>query len=255
MIHVNRRCTITSNHLETSHQPGSSGASSHPPNKGTWEYVEDWFDGGGQIRAAILRADELNCPPITKSTAAVLRLLTTTIGARTVVEVGTGCGLSTAALLSGMAEDGVLTSIDVDAENQKAARETLNSLGYETGRARLIHGRALNVLPRLTDKGYDLIFVDADKSEYTAILEQARRLLRIGGILVFDNVLSRGNIADPSDHNPETLGMRDVATELRDDEEWVPAILTVGHGLLVAVLRGPLMVGEVDSTSDSTFPA
>ena len=233
-IPAQRRCTITSN------QPESPGKPTTPPNTASWAYAEGWLEDDEHIRAARRKAVELDCTPVTRSTAAVLRLLATAINALTVVEVGTGTGVSAAALLSGMAPDSILTSIDIEAENQRVARDTLTELGYDHVRARLIAGRALDVLPRLTDQAYDLVFVDGDKAEYPAILQQARRLLRVGGILAFDNVLSNGRVADPGQRDAETAALRDVAHALRDDEHWVPALMTIGDGLLAAVLRGEM---------------
>ena len=153
------------------------------------------------------------------------------------MEVGTGAGVSGAALLAGMTPAGVLTSIDIEAENQRVARETFTALGYDHIRTRLIAGRALDVLPRLSDAAYDIIFVDGDVTEYPAIFTQAKRLLRVGGLAIFTNVLFSGRVADPGDRDAETVALRDVANAVRGDDDWMPALLTVGDGLLVASLR------------------
>jgi len=175
---------------------------------------------------------------VAPSTAHTLRVLARAINAESVVEVGTGAGVSGAALLSGMSETGVLTSIDNEAEIARLARETLNDLGYDHIRARLITGRALEVLPRLTESAYDLVFIDGDRTEYPAALTLAKRLLRNGGMIAFDNLLTDGSIADPASRNPEAVALRDVAHALRDDDHWIPALLTVGSGLLVAIKVG-----------------
>ena len=174
---------------------------------------------------------------MTRPTAALLRLLASAVNAQAVVEVGTGAGISGAALLAGMTSAGVLTSIDVEAEHQRVARETFTSLGYDHTRTRLIAGRALDVLPRLSDAAYDVVFVDGDKTEYPAILTQAKRLLRVGGLAVFDNMLWGGRVADPGDRDAETVALRDTAAAIRADDDWLPVLLTVGDGLLVASLR------------------
>ena len=96
-----------------------------------------------------------------------------------------------------MRPDGVLTTIDVEPEHHRAARETYAEEGIASNRVRLISGRALDVLPRLTDAAYDLVFCDADKKEYAGYLEQALRLLRPGGTVVFDNALWHDRVADP----------------------------------------------------------
>ena len=107
-------------------------------------------------------------------------LLAAAAGAKAVVEIGTGAGVGSVYLLRGMRPDGVLTTIDVEPEHHRAARETFAEAGIASNRVRLISGRALDVLPRLTDGAYDLVFCDADKKEYAGYLEQALRLLRPG---------------------------------------------------------------------------
>ncbi|MEI7453727.1 MAG: O-methyltransferase [Actinomycetes bacterium] len=208
------------------------------PSKASWNYADEWLDESEQIRAARDKAKELGCTPVAPSTAHTLRVLARALHAEAVVEVGTGAGVSGAALLSGMTSDGVLTSIDNEAELQRLARETLTSLGFDHIRARLITGRALDVLPRLTEGAYDLVFIDGDRTEYPAALTLAMRLLRTGGMVAFDNLLTDGSVADPASRNPESVALRDVAHALRDDDHWVPALLTVGAGLLVAIKVG-----------------
>jgi predicted O-methyltransferase YrrM len=207
------------------------------PTRASWAYVDAWEDESETLREARARAAELGCVPITRPAAALLRLLAASVGAQAIVEIGTGAGLSGAAMLSGMTSAGVLTSIDIEAENQRVARETFTALGYDHVHTRLIAGRALDVLPRLSDAAYDIVFVDGDKTEYPAILAQAKRLLRVGGLAIFDNVLWSGRVADPGERDAETVALRDVTSAIRTDDDWMPALLTVGDGLLVASLR------------------
>jgi predicted O-methyltransferase YrrM len=205
------------------------------PSKAAWNFADEWLDESEQVRAARAKASELGCTPVAPSTAHALRVLARAISAETVVEVGTGAGVSGAALLSGMSDEGVLTSIDNEAEVQRLARETLTALGFDHIRARLITGRALDVLPRLTEGAYDLVFIDGDRTEYPASLALAKRLLRTGGVVAFDSMLTDGSIADATSRNPESVALRDVAHALRDDDHWIPALLTVGAGLMVAI--------------------
>jgi len=207
------------------------------PTRLSWAYVDGWEEDSEIIREARNRAAELGCPAVGRPAGALLRLLAASVNAQAVVEVGTGAGVSGAALLSGMTPAGVLTSIDVEAEHQRVARETFTALGYDHVRTRLIAGRALEVLPRLSDAAYDVVFVDGDKTEYPTILTQAKRLLRIGGLVIFDNVLWSGRVADPAERDPETVALRDTASAVRADDDWMPALLTIGDGLLIASLR------------------
>lgn len=167
----------------------------------------------------------------------MLRLLAAALPARAVVEIGTGAGVSGLYLLSGMPEDGVLTTIDVEVENQRAAREAFAEAGIRANRTRVISGRALDVLPRLTDSAYDLVLVDGDKAEYGAYLDQAIRLLRRGGVVAVDSALWHGRVADPAQRDAVTTAVRELGKRVRDDDRLVPALLPSGDGLLLAVLR------------------
>jgi predicted O-methyltransferase YrrM len=151
-----------------------------------------------------------------------------------VVEIGTGTGVSGLWLLRGMREDGVLTSVDLEAEHQRLARESFVEAGVPSQRYRLISGAALEVLPRLTDGHYDLVFCDAAKAEYGDYLSEAMRLLRRGGVVAFDNALWHDKVADPAQRDPETVAIRELGKRIADDEDLLPLLLPVGDGLLLA---------------------
>ena len=136
-----------------------------------------------------------------------------------------------------MVPEGVLTTIDVEAEHQRVAREAFTQSGIAANRTRLITGRALDVLPRLTDGAYDLVFCDGAKSEYADYLTEAMRLLRPGGVVVFDNALWHGRVPDSSARDAETVAIRELLRTVRDDERLVPVLLAAGDGLLAAVVR------------------
>jgi predicted O-methyltransferase YrrM len=199
------------------------------------DYIEGFVVEDEILAAARARGHELGCVPIGAGGGAMLRFLATSLHARAVAEVGTGAGTSGLYLLRGMAPDGVLTSIDVEPEHQRAARRAFADAGFAAGRYRLIMGQALDVLPRLTDGGYDIVFVDAAKAEYVRYLEQGVRLLRPGGVIAFDNMLWGGLVADPSVRDPETTALREVRRLVRDDDRLVPVLLPVGDGLLAAI--------------------
>ncbi len=165
---------------------------------------------------------------------AALRFLASVLEARAVVEIGTGTGVSGVWLMRGMRSDGVLTTVDIEAEHQRLARQSFADAGFPPQRIRTIAGAALEVLPRLTDGHYDLVFCDGDKREYTAYLAEALRLLRPGGVVVFDNALWHDRVADPAQRDAETVAIRDVGQEIRDHEDLVGVLLPVGDGLLAA---------------------
>jgi predicted O-methyltransferase YrrM len=203
----------------------------------SWTYAEGFVVEDDVLAHARRRAEEVGCVPIGSGAGAALRLLAAMLDARSVVEIGTGTGVSGVWLLRGMNPEGVLTSIDSESEHQRLARETFAEEGVSPNRARLITGRALEVLPRLTDGGYDLVLVDGDKQEYADHLVEALRLLRPGGVVAFDNALWSDRVADPAQRDPDTVTIRELGKSVRDHEELLSALLPVGDGLLVAVRR------------------
>lgn len=205
-----------------------------PISATSWTFADSYIDEDDVLAAARARAEEVGVTPIGAGAGAALRLLAAVLEARAVVEIGTGTGVSGVWLLRGMRPDGVLTTVDVEAEHQRLARESFKEAGVTSQRVRTIAGSALDVLPRLTDGHYDIVFADGDKREYGAYLGEALRLLRPGGVVVFDNALWHGRVADPAQRDEETVAIRDLVQRVADTEGLVPALLPVGDGLLVA---------------------
>jgi predicted O-methyltransferase YrrM len=187
------------------------------------------------LQTARSLAREVGLTPVTAGAGAVLRLLAAAGAAKSVVEIGTGTGVSGVWLLRGMRPDGVLTTIDLDGEHLRIARRVFAEAGFASSRTRLIAGQALDVLPRLADGVYDLIFVDADVTEYGGCVRAALRLLRPGGLLVLDGALAGGRVGDPAARDPATVAVREVVKDVREAPEWVPALLPASEGLLCAV--------------------
>jgi len=203
----------------------------------SWAYAESFIAEDEVLTDARARAADLQAVPIGAGGGAALRFLAAVVDARNVVEIGTGCGVSGVWLMRGMRDDGVLTSVDIEAEHQRLAREAFTAAGFPPQRVRLIPGAALDVLPRLTDGHYDLVFCDGDKKEYPLYLEQALRLLRPGGVVAIDNSLWHDRVADPSVRDADTMAVRETLDAVRADERLVPLLLPVGDGLLVAQKR------------------
>jgi predicted O-methyltransferase YrrM len=199
---------------------------------GVAEFAESFVPEDAVLTAARARAVEIGVEPISPATGAALRLLAGAAQARTAVEIGTDTGVSGLYLLRGMRPDGVLTSIDAEAEAQRLARAAFTADGIPTSRARLINGRALDVLPRLTDGAYDVVFCASDRREYPDFLPQVIRLVRTGGLIVFDGV---EKAADPSARDAQAGGVRRLVELVREDGRLAPAVLPVGTGLLAAV--------------------
>ena len=199
-------------------------------------WVHDWLPEDAPVLAARARAAEVGVGCVDPTTGAALRLLAAAAQARAVVELGTGAGVSSLWLLRGMRPDGVLTTVDPETEHQRLARQSLVEAGFGTGRVRLITGEALAVLPRLSDRAYDLVFCDALRAENADYLAAATRLLRPGGLVVFAGALGDGRVADPAARDADTVALRELTRVVREDERLTPALLPVGSGLLVAAV-------------------
>jgi predicted O-methyltransferase YrrM len=203
----------------------------------SWAYAEEFVTESDLVESARRRGEELGCTPVGPGAGAVLRMVAAAVAARAVVEIGTGAGVSGLWLLAGMPSDGILTTIDIEVEHQRAAREAYAAAGVAHQRTRVITGRALEVLGRMTDGAYDIVLIDADKESYPDYVREAERLLRPGGVMLLDNMLWHDKVADPAARDETTRVLRDLGKSIREDERFHTSLLPAGDGLLVAVKR------------------
>ena len=199
------------------------------------DYAEKWA-GEDEIRAhARAKAAEIGCVAMGPGAGAIVRTLAAAITAKNVVEIGTGAGVSALWLLDGMHPDGVLTSVDIEAEHQLIAKDAISQAGIAPNRVRLINGRANEVLDRLTESAYDIVLIAGKPLELSANISRALILLRTGGVLIIDRALWNDKLADPAQRDPDTMSMRQAIEALATREDFVGSLLPVGGGLLVAV--------------------
>lgn len=199
-------------------------------------FADDFAREDEVLLAARDTAYELGVEPLTPGAGAALTVLTMAACPKTIVEIGTGVGVSGIYLLRGMHPAGVLTTIDVEPEHHKAARAAFAAAGFAPERTRLITGRALDVLPRLTDAGYDLVLIDGRRTEFPAYLEAARRIVRPGGLIVIAHALGRGRVADPAQRDQDTTAIREALRSVRRADNETASLLPIGDGLLIVVV-------------------
>lgn len=197
-------------------------------------YAESAIVEDDTLLAARTRAAELGTNPVSPSVGALLALLARATDARAVVEIGTGTGVSGLWLLNGMAPDGVLTTIDPEPEHHRAARRSFAGGDIPAGRTRLINGTPTEVLPRLTDASYDLVFVDGPLIDHPRYVREAIRMLRPGGVVVVHNATADGAVGDPGRNDPVTAAAREAAMIIADDEQLLPVVIPLGAGVLAA---------------------
>ncbi|MCL2783562.1 MAG: class I SAM-dependent methyltransferase [Propionibacteriaceae bacterium] len=185
-------------------------------------------------REAAIKAD---APVPSHGACAALTFLARAVGARTVVEIGTGPGVTGLALFAGMLPNGVLTSIDDDTDWQLDARQAYIAAGVASHRFRLITGIALDVLPKLRDAAYDIVFINGDKLEYVEYVTQAARLLRPGGVVILNDALWHNLVADQDSDDDEAYIIREALQVVQEDDDFAPIIIPLGDGLLAAAKR------------------
>ncbi|MEU5576974.1 O-methyltransferase [Streptomyces huasconensis] len=203
----------------------------------SWAFADAFVAEDEAVRWARDRAREAGLPSVSPGTGAALRMLAATVDAKAVAEIGTGTGVSGIHLLHGMRPDGVLTTVDPEPDRQQFARQAFRAAGFAGNRARFIPGRALDVLPRLADGGYDLVFCDGDRVESLEYLAESLRLLRPGGLVCFEGAFADGRTVDSGPQPVEVLHLRELLRTVRESSELVTSLLPVGDGLLCAVKR------------------
>jgi predicted O-methyltransferase YrrM len=186
------------------------------------------------VAAARERAVDAGAGAVTPAVGALLSVLARLSGAKAVAEVGTGAGVSGLWLLAGMAEDGVLTTIDVEPEHQRLAKQAFSEAGVAPSRTRVIAGRAQDVLQRLADESYDLVFIDADPVDQPQFVVEGIRLLRPGGAIVVHRAALGGRAGDPAAGDAEVNAVREAARLIAEDERLTPVLVPLGDGILVA---------------------
>ena len=210
-----------------------------------WDEVDDYFRGllvgdDPRLTAALEDAAAAGLPPhdVTAAEGKLIHLLARSAGARRILEIGTLGGYSTIWLARAVPDTGRVVTIERDPRAAEVARRNIERAGVAP-RVELLEGDAREVLSTL-DGPFDLVFIDADKRSNPVYLEHALRLARPGTLIVADNVVRQGAVADPETQDPDARGVRTFAEALANEPRIdAPAIQTVGakgHDGFVAAL-------------------
>lgn len=196
-----------------------------------WRYVDELITEPEEIAQARLHSLELGIEPVAPAIGAQIALIAAATSAKTMIEIGTGVGVSGLWMFRG-APEATLTSIDVESDYQQAARKAFVSAGVASSRARLIAGRAREVLPRMNEQSYDIVLVDADPASVIEYVEHGLRLVRPHGTVLVPHALWRDRVADPTKRDDTTTGFRALLTETASSTAVLSALSPVGDGLL-----------------------
>lgn len=203
----------------------------------SWAFAEEQTFEDELMLQARSAATDLGVDPVSPATGALLRVLVSVAGAKTAVEVGTGVGVSGLYLLLAN-NDLVLTTIDVEAEAQRIARDVFARAGVRASRTRLIKGRSADILPRLADSSYDLVLIDGDAEEAPGDADEALRILRPGGMLLVARALLDGKVPDPARREADTVAIRGLVMDVLEHNR-LSALIPIGAGLLLAQTAKP----------------
>ena len=176
-------------------------------------YISNLFVPADPILDAVLQSTVRAGMPLINVSAAqgkLLQILALSIGARSILEIGTLAGYSTIFLARGLKDGGRITTLEADPKHAAVAKENISRAGL-MDKVEIRIGRALDTLPKLAGEGrgpFDLVFIDADKPNTAAYFAWAVRLARPGTIIVTDNVVRKGAVADPNSQDENVRGMR-----------------------------------------------
>jgi predicted O-methyltransferase YrrM len=194
------------------------------------------------LTAALRAADEAGLPPINVSLlqGKLLNLLARSMQARSILEVGTLAGYSTIWLGRALPPDGRLITLEAEPKHAEVARANLARAGLD-GIAEVRLGLALDTLPELVEQSFDLVFIDADKPSIPDYFRWALVLTRPGGMVIVDNVVRGGAVADERSSDPAVQGVRRfhelLASEPRASATTIQTVGVKGHdGFTLAVV-------------------
>jgi predicted O-methyltransferase YrrM len=169
-----------------------------------------------------------------------MSLLVELLGAKKILEIGVFTGYSSTCLALALPPEGKITACDISEEFTNVARRYW-ALANVTNKIDLRLGPALETLNNLITDGhagrYDMAFIDADKANYDGYYEQSLILLRTGGLLLIDNVLWNGRVADPAIMDEDTVAIRRLNEKIHADPRVTISMLPVADGLTLALKR------------------
>ncbi len=215
-----------------------------------WIAVDRYFEDhlikeDARLKAVLAASDSVGLPPINVSAnlGKLLMMVAMMVGARRILEIGTLGGYSSTWMARALPQDGRLITLEIDPRNARVARANIATAGL-SALVDIRLGPALDTLPTLADDGpFDMVFIDADKSNNAIYLGWALKLSRPGSAIVVDNVVRDGAVADPKSRDLSVLGSRRVADAIAAEPRLTAtAIQTVGakgyDGFILALVTG-----------------
>ena len=184
------------------------------------------------------KALEEHIPIIMDETLEVIARKLTNKNPKRILEIGTAVGYSAICFSKFLQENGIIDTIERDADRVKEAKKNIRDLSLED-KINVIEGDAVEILPTLKEK-YDVVFIDAAKGKYPFFLKEALRLLNKDGIIFADNILYKGYVmSDYNKHKQRTAvrNLREYIKEVTENPNLETEILEVGDGLAISKVK------------------
>eukprot|EP01023_Acetabularia_acetabulum_P034045 TRINITY_DN31972_c0_g1_i2.p2 TRINITY_DN31972_c0_g1~~TRINITY_DN31972_c0_g1_i2.p2 ORF type:complete len:239 (-),score=47.42 TRINITY_DN31972_c0_g1_i2:150-866(-) len=173
---------------------------------------------------------------VTPEQGQFLAMMVKSIGATKIIEVGVFSGYSSIAMASALPENGLLVAIDINSEFMGVAKNFWHQAGLESkirkelGEAKIILNR---ILSEEGEGSYDFAFIDADKTGYADYYEKLIKLLKTGGLIIVDNILWGGKVADPDINDEETVAIREFLDQVYKDDRIDLSVVPIGDGIAI----------------------
>ena len=161
-----------------------------------------------------------------------LHLIIKTSNIKTVLEIGTFTGLSALSIALALPDDGKLVALDKDEGTNKIALDFFKKANQDN-KIQTIVKPALDSLEELKNSKFDMVFIDADKINYKEYYERSLNLMDKGGLIIADNVLWHGEVADDDNLDKYTINIRDFNTYVANDKRVEQIIVPLGDGMTV----------------------
>lgn len=207
------------------------GAQPVAHKESSWKFAEDFIVEREDIAQVRQHSIEVGVDPISAATGGALAAIAAASGARNIIEIGTGIGVSGLWLLAG-APGADLTSIDSEIDHQLLAKAAFLAAGIPANKVRLIAGRAREVLPRMNEASYDIVFIDADPQSVLVYVEHALRMVRTGGTVLVAHALWHDRVADPTQRDDAVTVFRTLLNTAAESTAVISSLSPIGDGLL-----------------------
>jgi predicted O-methyltransferase YrrM len=202
----------------------------------SWTYTQTHVNEPEHVASVRERAEDLGVRCIDPAGRSMLQMLCTLRQPRNIVEIGSGVGVASLAMLEVMGSSVTLTAIESDLEHANAMRQGLRDSGIPSARARIINERAENVLSRLADHAYDMVLIDAGAEQLLEYVAEAKRLAGTGGVIIVNNAFDEHRLAKPAIRRNSTVMTRDALRMLREDPRLQTHLFPTEQGLFVATV-------------------